>query len=92
MHAGFSCGGSARFESDGARFQVRDRGYKAKGNKVNSGSSLYDLVAIDIIKTPQRLQHVASTIELPSIKPVANAPALFIINCHIGNDLLVKRE
>jgi len=72
-------------------FKVRDVGYKAKKEKVQSKEALYDLVGMDILKSDRRLDDMHSLLtlfpprecdDLEKIKQ-SGLPRLFVVNMQV---------
>lgn len=68
----------------GTRFQVRQGpNYRKTKLKAPSDESLLDLVAIDIYRSPAKIDNIASIIDLGELKPKHSVLDLFVVNCQV---------
>eukprot|EP00968_Pinguiococcus_pyrenoidosus_P014420 scaffold1307_cov200-Pinguiococcus_pyrenoidosus.AAC.109 len=74
----------------GEHFRVRQPGYSQTRAKAASGPSLYECVAIDVIRSAYRRDHIASEIQLPKWDVTETGdpavPPFFIINVQLPEE------
>ena len=74
---------------DASEFNLRvGPNYKRTGTKAPSGTSLYELVGLDIIQSPKRIDDIASKVILPNDWTTIesnhpNIPPVFVVNAQL---------
>jgi len=89
LQAGESAAMPSFGKADHTLYPLRTVGYKQHKKKAPGGEPLYELIALDVFKTPSRIDAIHQFVNFPTDTIETNhpeVPSLFVVNCQFPRE------